>query len=319
MAALPLPRHVIDTRLAAVAAHHGNQVRASEALGIPRSTLQATIATAKRLGLIPARPVAVGWDKHPGRIDLDIKDGIILVGSDAHIWPGAPTTAMFAFEQAVRHFRSELRAVVLNGDSLDAASIGRHPRIGWEDPPRLADELAAVQAQKRRLRRLGGDDPAYIWPIGNHDMRFETAISNGLPQLQDVTGTKLRDHFPDWRFCWNLVVNDELVIRHRLKGGVHAAHNNTITAGKSIATGHLHSLKVAPWTDYNGTRWGIDTGTLATPYGPQFHYTEGGPLNWRAGFVVLTFYKGALLQPELVLVRDEHSWEFRGRVYRRPG
>lgn len=104
-------------------------------------------------------------------------------------------------------------------------------------------------------------------------------------------------------------------MKHRYKGGLHATHNNTMWAGKTMVTGHLHSLKVTPLTDYNGTRWGVDSGTLAEPYGPQFRdYTETNPLNWRPGFVVLTFQSGQLLDPELVRVRSEGEVVFRGKV-----
>lgn len=320
MPPLSLSRETIDFRLAALAAHHGNASLAARSLGISRSALQNTIDAARRAGVaLPAvqRRPHIGFDNHPGRIDLDIDCGVVLVGSDAHIWPGPPTIAMHAFERAIEWFRTRgLRAVVLNGDSLDGARISRYPSIGWEHKPTLAEELAAVQAQKRRLRQLGGDHIEYVWPRGNHDQRFESAVANRLPEFAHIDGVHLRDHFPDWKCCWNLVINNELVIRHRMKGGIHATYNNTLHAGKSICTGHLHALRVTPFTDYNGTRWGIDCGTLATPYGPQFiHYTEAGPVNWRSGFVVFTFRRGALLQPELVLVRDESSWEFRGRVY----
>ena len=58
-----------------------------------------------------------------------------------------------------------------------------------------------------------------------------------------------------------LRVNGNVVIKHRMKGGIHAAHKNTLHAGTTMVTGHLHSLKVTPFSDYNGTRWGVDTGT----------------------------------------------------------
>jgi hypothetical protein len=125
----------------------------------------------------------------------------------------------------------------------------------------------------------------------------------------------LRDHFPDWEPCWAVWINEGTVIKHRFKGGIHATHNNAIWSGKNIVTGHLHSLKVTPFSDYNGVRYGIDTGTLAEPYGPQFKdYTEEGPLNWRSGFAVLTFVDGKLILPELVTTHGPDSIEFRGRV-----
>jgi hypothetical protein len=106
-----------------------------------------------------------------------------------------------------------------------------------------------------------------------------------------------------------------VVIKHRLKGGVHATHNNTVNSGISTVTGHLHSLKVTPFADYRGNRFGVDTGTLADPSGPQFvDYLEDAPTNWRSGFAVLTFRDGRLLWPELVHKYEEGKIEFRGQV-----
>jgi len=106
-----------------------------------------------------------------------------------------------------------------------------------------------------------------------------------------------------------------VVVKHRYKGGIHATHNNTVGSGKTIVTGHLHSLKVTPYSDYNGTRYGVDTGTLADTDGPQFvDYLEDSPTNWRSGFIVLTFKDGELLYPEIVQKFSDNHIQFRGQV-----
>jgi hypothetical protein len=76
----------------------------------------------------------------------------------------------------------------------------------------------------------------------------------------------------------------------------------------------LHSLKVTPFSDYNGIRYGVDTGTLAEPDGPQFTYAELNPNNHRSGFAVLTFFNGELLWPELIHAFSEGCIQFRGEV-----
>jgi hypothetical protein len=83
-----------------------------------------------------------------------------------------------------------------------------------------------------------------------------------------------------------------------------------------MVTGHLHSQKVTPYSDYNGTRYGVDTGCLSPTTGPQFNYLEDNPRDWRSGFAVLTWWKGQLLTPELVSVLDEAKGlvQFRGEV-----
>jgi hypothetical protein len=72
-------------------------------------------------------------------------------------------------------------------------------------------------------------------------------------------------------------------------------------------------LKVSPYSDYNGRRWGVDTGTLAEPYGDQFTYTEMNPVNWASGFAVLTFKDNMLLPPELCEVINGVAY-FRGQA-----
>ena len=81
-----------------------------------------------------------------------------------------------------------------------------------------------------------------------------------------------------------------------------------------MVSGHLHSQKITPYTDYNGTRWGVDSGTMADIYGPQFLYAEDNPRNWRSGFAIITFRQGILMTPELVRVVDKDHVDFRGEL-----
>jgi hypothetical protein len=118
---------------------------------------------------------------------------------------------------------------------------------------------------------------------------------------------------PLWEPCWSVFINDNVVVKHRLRSGIHAPHNNTMWAGRTVVTGHLHSQKIMPITDYNGTRYGVDAGCLADPDAKAFtDYTEDGPKNWRSGFAVLTFKDGRLLMPELVTVWDAGHVQWRG-------
>lgn len=251
--------------------------------------------------------------EHAARHHLDISDGVVLIGSDAHYWPGIITPAHRAFVQFCR--TEKPAAVILNGDVLDGAGISRHPSIGWENKPSLIEEIEACQARLAEIERAA-PKAELVWTLGNHDARFESRLANVAPEYARVHGVHLKDHFGyRWNPCWATWINEHTVVKHRWKGGIHATHNNTVNSGKSIVTGHLHSLKVTPWTDYTGTRWGVDTGTLAEPGGPQFvDYTEDNPVNWRSGFAVLTFREGELLDPELVRVRDEATVVWRGKV-----
>jgi hypothetical protein len=253
---------------------------------------------------------------HPARKDLGILNGTVIVFSDAHFWPGIYSTAFHGLLWAIKELKPN--AVIANGDIFDGAGISRHPRIGWAKSPSVMDELKACTICMGYIEETAKEarhNVKLIWPLGNHDARFETFLAANAPQYEHVKGFTLRDHFPNWEPCWAVWMNENTVVKHRFKGGIHATHNNTMWSGKNIVTGHLHSLKVTPFSDYNGVRYGIDTGTLAEPYGPQFEdYTEHGPLNWRSGFAVLTFVDGKLLLPELVTTHSPDSIEFRGRV-----
>jgi hypothetical protein len=250
------------------------------------------------------------FEEHPARVTLGVTDGVVIVGSDAHYHPGVITTAHRAFVQFCKKLKPAV--VVMNGDIIDGASISRHPPIGWEHRPKLIEE---IEAASERLDEVFKATPnaKHIWPLGNHDARFSTRLATVAPEFAKVKGTQLKDHFPGWQPCWSVWVND-CVIKHRFKNGIHAVYNNTMWAGKTIVTGHLHSLKATPLTDYNGTRYGVDCGTLAEPYGPQFNYAEDNPRNWRSGFPVLTFRNKRLLYPEMVFVCGEGEVEFRGEV-----
>lgn len=250
--------------------------------------------------------------KHPQRVYEEVYDGIVLVGSDAHYWPSYITTAHKAFV----HFAKKLqpKVIVNNGDALDGSTISRHSPIGWESRPSLIQE---IETTKERLGEIMAAAPnaKRVWNLGNHDGRFETRLATVAPEYARVNGFHLKDHFPEWWPAWSCWINEDVVIKHRFKGGIHATHNNTMWAGKSIVTGHLHSLKVTPFSDYNGIRFGVDTGTLADPDGPQFvDYTEDNPRNQRSGFAVLTFRNGRLMWPELVHVIEDGKVEFRAEI-----
>lgn len=247
--------------------------------------------------------------QHPQRVQLDLNDGIILVGGDAHYWPGEASTAHRAFV----HFTKKLKPkiIVVNGDLVDGASISRYPPIGWEDTPTVIQEIETTQERLGELEAVA-KNARLVWPLGNHDARFETRLATAAPQYASLNGFHLKSYFPRWAPCWSCWINDDIVIKHKFKNGIHATHNNVMWSGKHMITNHLHSLKVTPNTDYNGTLFGVDTGTLADPDGPQFRdYTEDNPKNWRSGFIVLTIRDRRLMWPEVVSVVEDGIVEFR--------
>jgi hypothetical protein len=265
------------------------------------------------------------------RAQFHITDGIIPVWGDAHYWPGPPTAAHKALLWFIQEHRKQIKAVVCNGDAIDGASISRHPPTWMETQPTVAEEMDVVSERMGEIEKVSGKLPRF-WTLGNHDARFEMKLAAVAHQYRNVRGMHLKDHFPLWQPCWSLEAGPflthpetgqplrhlDMIIKHRFKGGIHATHTNPLWSGRSMATNHLHSLKVTPLSDYNGTRYGVDCGCICDPRHPAFSYTEDNPLNWRSGFAVLTWSKGQLLWPEVVAVVDEDRSlvQFRGRVFK---
>jgi hypothetical protein len=237
----------------------------------------------------------------------------VIVFSDAH-FIGQRTTAFKGLLWAIQEFKP--KAVICNGDAFDGASISRHD-VTDQPQTSVIQELKATQFALEEIEETAKEarhNVKLVFTWGNHDIRFGNRLAQHAPQFKEVFGFKLTDHIPNWDFCWAVWPTSKVIVKHRYKNGVHAAHNNTVNAGVSIITGHLHSLKVTPFSDYNGNRFGVDTGTLAETDGPQFTYAEINPSNHRSGFAVLNFFNGQLLWPELVHRFSEDHIEFRGEV-----
>lgn len=271
----------------------------------------------KKKGMVLTPPTRGGHvqqlDNHPAAIKLGIQDGHILVGSDSHYWPGIVSTAHMAFLEAAKEFKPKV--IIKNGDEADFPQISRHAPIAWETRPKLSEEIDNLKAMLSEIEKVA-PNARRIWPLGNHDSRFETRLATVAPEYANVHGVHLKDNFEKWEPCWATFVNDDVVIKHRFKGGMDATRNNALWSGRTMLTGHLHALQVRPLSDYNGTRWGVDTGTMADPYGQQFYnYCELNPVNWRSGFILLTFVKGKLLWPEQIWVSGPGTVQFRGKEY----
>lgn len=249
------------------------------------------------------------------RCEYELKNGIILVGSDCHYNSEYITTAHRAFV----HFTKQLKPnmIILNGDLFDFAQISQHHRIGFQKHPTVQQELEEVQDRLGDIEKVRPAGCILHRTIGNHDLRFDGKLSNVLPQYEGVKGMCLDDHLPHWSSSWSVVVNNNTMIKHRWHNGIHAIYNNILKGGMSMVTGHLHSLKVTPWTNYRGDLYGVDTGMMAAVKDDQFLYHEDASVNWRAGFAVLTYINGHLMPPELVQVinEDEGLVFFRGQLH----
>ncbi len=278
----------------------------------------------KNYNRILTPPGAVRLEQnYPQRLEFDILNGIIPIGSDAHVWPGQMTTAQRAFLKFLEEYKFQIPMVVLNGDVFDGARVGRWPTVNYQELPTVKEELEAVKAFTNKVE-AAVPDAIKVWPIGNHDQRYEARLSQQAPEYGGIHGFSLNDFFGEWQSCMSCYINQNsehpILIKHRFKGGMHATQNNVLWTGigHSVVTGHLHSLKVTPVTGYpQRTSYGVDTGTLSHIHGQQFLYSEDNPRNHRSGFAVLTIANGELLWPEVVHVMDEDAGkvQFRGQTY----
>jgi hypothetical protein len=268
-------------------------------------------------GVDPQSPdFQVTYPNNGVRTKVDIKNGVIMVASDCHYWPGVISTAHKAFVHLIKEIKPKI--VCLNGDVFDGASISRFPAGDWQALPTVKQELEACQERVGEIEQAA-KGAKLMWAWGNHDLRFNAKLASQVGDgFKGLEGFNLKDYFPLWKFQTSIMVNEHTMIKHRWHNGIHAVYNNILKAGTSVTTGHLHSLKVTPFSDYRGTRYGTDTGTLAPIYGDGFEYMEDSPRNWRSGFAVMTFYKGKLMPPELaeVIDEDEGLVYFRGEVFK---
>jgi len=324
--AVPCRQRVSDELLKKSIAELGVEGTAKRYGYIPRSVKARRRDIEEREGIVikpPERvnrtgPIVRGGhveqlNLHPASVSIGIQEGHVIIGSDSHYWPGVVSTAHNAFLEFCREFKPKV--VIKNGDEADFPSISRHAPIAWETRPTVADEIDNMKAMLGEIEKVS-KGARHIWPLGNHDSRFETRLATLVPEYAKVHGVHLKDNFPKWEPCWLVLINDCLAVKHRFKSGINAPRLNTLWSGRSMVTGHLHCQSIQPLSDYNGTRWGVDAGCIADPYGPQFYnYTEMNPLNWRSGFCLLTFVKGRMLMPELVWISGPGRVQFRGKEW----
>lgn len=257
--------------------------------------------------------------KYPHRQTLEIRNGSVLIGSDFHIWPGEASTCLRAFKKFVDDIRPA--AVILNGDVMDFPRISRHPQ-NWESAPDPQEEIEAAQDHLNDIVQACKRGAHKIWTLGNHDARWEATFANSVPQMRGVKGVHLSDHFAVWQKAMSCIINENVeggatMVKHRFKGGQNAPRANVLNAGISMVTGHLHSQKVVPLSNYRPFDiYGVDTGCVADKDHKAFLYAEDAPLDWRSGFAVLTFVNGELLPPELVTKWSDSQVVFRGALIR---
>lgn len=289
----------IQTRKRTIEKRHGILLKTIDSLGRPAYDQSMTV------------------DSERVEIKIDISDGIVLVAGDQHYRPGHVPVCHRGFVHLAKKLKPKL--CVWNGDSFDFPTISRHPQIGFENRPTVKAELEAVRDRSEEIIKASPNSKR-VMCFGNHDLRFSSRLAAVAHEYRDVAGTDLMDHLPGWQAVWFITINggkeSHTEIRHREKSGVHAGYNNTKESGINIVTGHDHRAEVIAYDDRRGRRYSVRHGMTAdSSSDPSFvQYLEGRKMNWQAGFAVLTYRNGVLLQPELALRYDGDSIQFRGEV-----
>lgn len=306
----------------------GSPARMAELIGLSqRAIYERRSSIEKRRGILLAAmgPKAIKHDPEALRAimssrrdvnRLEIFDGVVIIGSDAHYSPGVVPLAHKALCNLVTELGSDVKAVILNGDILDGGSISRHPRIRWKKSPNVKDELDAVIARTTDIEQAVAPGTHLFRTYGNHCARFESRLSAQVPQYEGIAGFTLRDHLPKWMDSDRIDINDDTVVLHDWHAGVHSGWNDVLKGGCNTVTGHTHELGTKAHRGFKGTHYGIKTGMLADNDQEEFDYRLGKPgFNWQSGFAVLTWRKGLLLHPEFCAVRDDDRAYFRGRLF----
>lgn len=310
---------------------YGSPTRVAEHLGITaRSVYGRRDSIEKRLGILLPAATRIGYNAADGgsgarmvmaaRRDvnrLEIENGTVLIGSDAHYTPGVIPTAHKAFCNLAYDLGKAVSAVILNGDILDGGQISRHPRGGWGGLPNVKQELEAVQERLAEIEGAIAPGVRLMRTYGNHCARFEARLAAQVPEYEGVAGFTLREHLPAWTDSLRIDINEDTVVIHDWHSGLHSGWNDVLKGGCSVVTGHTHELGFKAHKGFkDNVHFGIKTGMLAEDDQPQFDYRKGKPgMNWRSGFAVLTFVDSVLIQPEFCAVEaDGRAW-FRGKQY----
>ena len=90
-------------------------------------------------------------------LHLEISDGIMLVGSDGHYWPGAAPTAHKAFVRFIKDLKPKI--VIYNGDGFDGAKhltssthrMASKCRMWWMNFMRVSNEWQKSSMRQARI------------------------------------------------------------------------------------------------------------------------------------------------------------------------
>jgi len=301
-------------------------VKVAEITGLSQRAIYSRRSALTKRGVmlqsIPSTPTAAASSKNFAwgsnqthfvrRRGYKVKDGVVVVFSDAHWLPDHHPRGLDALLQVIEELKPDL--IVANGDLLDGGTISRwDPTRGHHKRYSLREELDILKENCDAIRGAAGK-AQLSYTLGNHCARLSRYIAVHAEQALDLPYTRLEDWLgPAWPISWTVEVNPETVgmtvIRHRNQSGM--LHLQAMRAGCHYVHGHLHRLGSHRHPTFNGIRYSVDTGSLADPESDAFDYAEGAP-NHAQGFAVLTYKNWNLMPPDLCEIVGETAW-FRGK------
>ncbi len=257
---------------------------------------------------------------------INISDTIpytMLVFSDAH-FEGHETASYQVMLKVLQDLvkTRQLKCVIANGDIMDLSILSTFAKYTLEITPRertVQQEILDSQGQLNKIQKIINSAKYPIKQVatfGNHETRLSKFVSNWGRQFEDFEGFKMQNIFPDWDWAMSHLIDDTVMIKHRMRGGIHTAYQNSMRAGLNIVTGHTHQLNQRTFNTYSTTTMAVQTGHLSEDYHP---YLEDNVANdWNNGFAVITVDPvEKTIHPELVQVNNLfRTAYFRGKKYK---
>ena len=264
----------------------------------------------------------------------------MVIGSDFH-GEGCDPFALAVFLDSCRRIQPEV--VVLNGDVVDFAEVGR-----WsKNPRRLLDlqrEIDWTRIHILQATREAAPDAQIDFVIGNHEYRLIRYLADTAPELATLRCLDFAELFGLKDLRINLVMNDSalapteadrkrstrqswkvyggcFVVTHGTKAGKFPAEKELSRFGLSGCSGHVHRPQYQstptltnPWADW------LVTGMMAKNavedgkgHGANF---KVGPSSWSVGFALVSVFPAeGVAIPRPVLFKNGIA-EVAGKVYR---
>lgn len=255
-------------------------------------------------------------------VDITDHPYCMLVFSDAH-FEGHETPSYKIMLKVLKDLMKDrqLKCVVANGDILDLSILSHFAKFHTEIRPKertVQQEILDTQAQLSKIQKLINSAKYPIKQLatfGNHETRLSKACMSWGRAFEDFEGFKIQNLFPDWEWAMSHLVDDTVLIKHRMRGGIHTAYQNSMRAGIHIITGHTHQLNARTFNTYTTSSMSIQTGHLSQSYHPYLEDTIAN--DWNNGFAVITVDPTEkTVAPELIQVSNRYRTAFfRGKKY----